>query len=46
MAKALWRCPVCGQAFVSPNMPHSCQVLPLAAHFEGRPELLAVYERR
>jgi hypothetical protein len=45
MAKALWRCPVCGQTFVSPNMPHSCQVVPLAAHFEGRPELLAVYER-
>lgn len=45
MAKALWRCPVCGQTFVSPNMPHSCQVVPLAAHFDGRPELLAVYER-
>lgn len=45
MAKALWHCPTCGQSFVSPNMPHSCQVLPRAAHFEGRPELLAVYER-
>jgi uncharacterized protein DUF5655 len=45
MAKALWVCPTCGQSFVSPNMPHSCQVVPRAAHFEGKPELLAVYER-
>jgi hypothetical protein len=33
------------QTFVRPNMPHSCSVVPLAAHFEGRPELLAIYER-
>jgi uncharacterized protein DUF5655 len=26
-------------------MPHSCAVRPRAAHFDGRPELLAIYER-
>jgi hypothetical protein len=26
-------------------MPHSCELRPLAVHFEGRPELLAIYER-
>jgi hypothetical protein len=31
----LWRCPVCGQRFVSRNMPHSCQVVPLDEFFEG-----------
>jgi hypothetical protein len=41
----LWRCPTCGQTFVGVNMPHSCQLLPIEAHFEGRPELRAVYER-
>jgi hypothetical protein len=45
MTRPLWRCPECGQTFVSPNMPHSCVIVPLAAHFDGRPELLAVYER-
>jgi hypothetical protein len=45
MAKPLWRCPECGQTFVSPHMPHSCVALPLAAHFDGRPELLAIHDR-
>jgi uncharacterized protein DUF5655 len=40
----LWRCPVCGQTFVTRNMPHSCQVVPLDAHFHGRDELRAVFE--
>ena len=31
----LWRCPRCGQTFVSPRMPHSCDVLELGAFFEG-----------
>jgi Domain of unknown function (DUF5655) len=31
----LWRCPVCGQTFVTRNMPHSCQVVPLDDFFEG-----------
>jgi len=43
--KPLWRCPTCGQTFVTVNMPHSCAVRSLEAHFEGRPELLAIYER-
>jgi hypothetical protein len=45
MPRPLWPCPECGQTFVSPNMPHSCQVRPLTAHFDGRPELLAIYDR-
>jgi hypothetical protein len=45
MPPPLWKCPTCGQTFVSPNVPHSCQLRPLAAHFDGRPELLAIYER-
>ena len=45
MPRPLWRCPECGQTFVSPNMPHSCVVVPLAAHFDGKAELLAIYER-
>jgi hypothetical protein len=43
--KPLWRCPTCGQTFVTVNMPHSCEVRPLEAHFEGRPDLRAIYER-
>jgi hypothetical protein len=33
----LWRCPACGQRFVSRNLPHSCEVVALDACFEGRP---------
>src|SRR5215211_5552715 len=40
----MWRCPTCGQTFVTRNMPHSCQVVPLDAHFEGRPELRRVFD--
>jgi hypothetical protein len=29
----LWRCPECGQTFVSPHMPHSCDVAGLGAFF-------------
>ena len=36
----MWRCPVCGQTFVTRNMPHSCLVVPLDQHFEGRPPAL------
>ena len=32
----LWRCPACGQRFVSRNLPHSCRVVDLDGHFEGR----------
>jgi hypothetical protein len=31
----MWRCPRCGQTFVSRNLPHSCAVVPLDAHFAG-----------
>jgi len=34
--RPLWRCPKCGNYFVSPNMPHSCVRVPLAAHFKGK----------
>ena len=36
----MWRCPTCGQTFTGRNMPHSCQVVPLDRHFEGRPPTL------
>jgi uncharacterized protein DUF5655 len=42
--KPLWTCPVCGQRFVSRNMPHSCQVVGLDAFFEGS-GLRDVFER-
>lgn len=31
----MWTCPVCGQSFVSRNMPHSCQVVGLDEFFAG-----------
>ncbi len=31
----MWRCPNCGQTFVTRNMPHSCQVVALGDHFAG-----------
>ena len=39
----MWRCPVCGQTFVGRNMPHSCVVVPLDQHFEGRPPELRAH---
>ena len=42
----LWRCPVCGQRFVSRNMPHSCEVVPLDRFFDGAaPALRELFER-
>jgi hypothetical protein len=29
----MWRCPTCGQTFVTRNMPHSCDVVALGDHF-------------
>lgn len=40
----LWRCPACGQTFVSRNLPHSCLVVPLESHFEHAPQLRAVFD--
>jgi hypothetical protein len=31
--RPLWRCPRCGQTFVSPNLAHSCAVVELGEHF-------------
>jgi hypothetical protein len=42
----LWRCPVCGQRFVTRNMPHSCAVIALDAFFDAaKPELRSVFDR-
>jgi hypothetical protein len=41
----LWRRPVCGQEFVTRNMPHSCQVRSLDEHFAGHdPALRELFE--
>jgi ABC-type antimicrobial peptide transport system permease subunit len=46
MSQALWRCPACGQTFVSRNMPHSCQVVGLDAFFAGAaPALRDLFDR-
>jgi Domain of unknown function (DUF5655) len=45
-ASTLWRCPVCGQRFVTRNMPHSCAVVGLDAFFAlSTPELRTVFDR-
>ena len=33
--ESLWPCPVCGQLFVTRNMPHSCDVVGLEEFFAG-----------
>jgi uncharacterized protein DUF5655 len=40
----MWRCPICGQQFVTRNMPHSCQVVELDEFFEGS-EMRELFER-
>jgi hypothetical protein len=40
----MWRCPTCGQTFTSRNLPHSCQVVPLDRHFEGREAMRPVFD--
>jgi hypothetical protein len=39
-ARELWRCPKCGQSFVTANLWHSCVNVPLDAHFEDAPAIL------
>jgi Domain of unknown function (DUF5655) len=39
----MWRCPTCGQTFVTRNMPHSCQVVAVGDHFAGS-ELRPVFD--
>ena len=33
----LWTCPKRGKSYVTRNLWHSCVVVPLERHFEGRP---------
>jgi hypothetical protein len=41
----MWRCPTCGQTFVSRNMPHSCQVVELDEHFAAsEPQVRATFD--
>jgi hypothetical protein len=40
----MWRCPTCGQTFVTRNMPHSCAVVGLADHFARAPQLRPVFD--
>jgi hypothetical protein len=40
----LWRCPTCGQTFVTRNLPHSCHVVALDAHFADAPGMRAVFD--
>jgi hypothetical protein len=41
----LWTCPVCGQRFVSPHLPHSCATTPLDEHFaDSAPEVRAAFD--
>jgi hypothetical protein len=41
----LWRCPRCGQTFVSRNLPHSCAVRELDAHFaDAAPHVRATFD--
>ncbi len=38
--RKLWRCPKCGQTFVTANLWHSCVNVPVDAHFEDAPPVL------
>ncbi len=41
----MWRCPTCGQTFVTANMPHSCRVIPLEDHFAAsEPNVRATFD--
>jgi Domain of unknown function (DUF5655) len=41
----MWRCPTCGQTFVSRNMPHSCHVVELDSHFAAsEPQVRAAFD--
>ena len=43
--KPLWRCPACGQRFVTPNMSHSCGQHTIDEHFEGKsPQIREIFE--
>jgi hypothetical protein len=41
----LWRCPACGQRFVTRNMSHSCGHHTIEEHFEGKdPRVRALFD--
>jgi hypothetical protein len=41
----MWRCPTCGQTFVTANMPHSCHVVGLDEHFaRSEPNVRATFD--
>jgi hypothetical protein len=41
----MWRCPTCGQTFVSRNLPHSCQIVGLDEHFaRSEPNVRATFD--
>ena len=43
--KPLWKCPVCGQRFVTRNMSHSCGHHTIDEHFEGKsPQIRELFE--
>ena len=40
----MWFCPRCGKPFANRNNSHSCVVVPLEAHFEGRPRTRELFD--
>ena len=40
----MWTCPRRGNQFVSRNLWHSCTVVPIDAHFEGRPHARELFD--
>ena len=43
--RLLWKCPACGQRFVTRNMSHSCGHHAIDQHFEGKsPEIRKLFE--
>jgi Domain of unknown function (DUF5655) len=42
----MWQCRRCGRLFANQNQPHSCIVVPVEAHLEGKPEhVIRLYRR-
>jgi hypothetical protein len=42
--RPLWTCPNCGNKFVTRNLWHSCVIVPLERHFEGRPRARQLFD--
>lgn len=43
--KKLWKCHQCGREFERQGQSHSCKLLPLAQHFENKPQGKLLYEK-